>query len=119
ASRSRMAPSGSRSRREAQMVPRGSVGNGGGPVLQASPAAHAIGAPIRAPKPQTQGIAPGAYLPVLVPQSCVGPRQAIRQAAGAQFRLPGDLEAVMSSFKGRFTVSEDQAAWEYRPREGR
>jgi len=88
-------------------------------VLQASPAAHAIVAAIRALNPQTQVIDRGAYLRVLVPERCVVTRQAIEQAAGAQFRLPGDLEAVMSSFKGRFTVSEDQAAWEYRPREGR
>ena len=36
---------------------------------------------------------------------------AIESALSRSFRLPGDLEQVMPSFRGRFQVSEDQASW--------
>ena len=54
----------------------------------------------------------GAYLRVLCPRRCVVTRAAIEARTGAPFRLPGDLELVMSSFKGRFSVSDDEARWE-------
>jgi len=31
---------------------------------------------------------------------------------GAPFTLPADLEAIMSSFKGRLSMSEDEVCWD-------
>jgi hypothetical protein len=56
----------------------------------------------------------GSYLRVLVPGRCVVTRSAIEHQLGASFRLPGDLETIMPSFKGRFRVSDDEATWESR-----
>ena len=38
-------------------------------------------------------------------------RAEIESHAGASFVLPGDLEAIMPSFKGRLTLNEDGAEW--------
>jgi hypothetical protein len=38
-------------------------------------------------------------------------REAIEAETGQPFTLPGDLEMIMPSFKGRFLVNEDQATW--------
>ena len=74
-----------------------------GPVLQAGPLGEAVVGAIRALN---------ADVRVLCPRRCVVTRAAIEARTGAAFRLPGDLELVMSSFKGRFAVSEDEARWE-------
>jgi hypothetical protein len=39
-------------------------------------------------------------------------REAIEEWTGEPFRMPPDLELVMSSFKGNFVVSEEEAVWE-------
>ena len=86
-----------------------------GPVLQAGPIGGAVVAAIHALNAQTRVVDRGAYLRVLCPRRCVVTRAAIEARTGAPFRLPGDLELVMSSFKGRFAVSEDEASWELQP----
>ena len=86
-----------------------------GPVLQAGPLASAVVDAIRALNADARVIDRGAYLRVLCPRRCVVTRAAIEERTGAAFRLPADLELVMSSFKGRFTVSEDDARWELSP----
>ncbi len=83
-----------------------------GPVLQAGPLGEAVVDAIRALNPGVRVLDRGAYLRVLCPRRCVVTRAAIEARTGAPFRLPGDLELVMSSFKGRFAVSEDDARWE-------
>jgi toluene monooxygenase system ferredoxin subunit len=83
-----------------------------GPVLQAGPIADAVLGAIRALNADVRVLDRGAYLRVLCPRRCVVTRAAIEARTGAPFRLPGDLELVMSSFKGRFAVSEDDASWE-------
>jgi nitrite reductase/ring-hydroxylating ferredoxin subunit len=83
-----------------------------GPVLQAGPLGSAVVGAIRALNADARVIDRGAYLRVLCPRLCVVTRAAIEARTGAAFRLPGDLELVMSSFKGRFAVSEDEARWE-------
>jgi hypothetical protein len=40
-------------------------------------------------------------------------REAIERHAGEPFHLPSDLELIMSSFKGSFDVSEDEASWKF------
>ena len=83
-----------------------------GPVLQAGPLGTAVVSAIRALNADVRVLDRGAYLRVLCPRRCVVTRAAIEARTGAAFRMPGDLELVMSSFKGRFAVSEDEARWE-------
>jgi hypothetical protein len=87
-----------------------------GPVLQRGEVADAIVAAIRTSNPEVAVLDRGAYLRVLVPWTCLVTRFAIERELGRPFSLPGDLESVMSSFKGRFRVSEDEARWELGPR---
>lgn len=83
-----------------------------GPVLQAGPMTDAVVAAIRKLNAGARVVDRGAYVRVLCPRRCVVTRAAIEDAAGAGFRLPGDLELIMSSFKGRFAVTADEASWE-------
>jgi toluene monooxygenase system protein D len=83
-----------------------------GPVLHSGGASEAVIAAIRELNPATEVVDRGGYLRVLVPGRCRLTRAAVERHSGQPFRLPGDLESVMSSFKGRFTVSEEEACWE-------
>jgi hypothetical protein len=83
-----------------------------GPVLQAGAGAQAVIAAIRAQNPAVELLDRGAYVRVLVPRRCVVTRAEIEKQLGQPFRLPRDLEAIMSSFKGRFRVTADEASWE-------
>lgn len=84
-----------------------------GPVLSSGPVADAIIAAIRQENDGVQVTDRGSYLRVLVPDRCAVTRAAIEGALSRPFRLPGDLEQVMPSFRGRFRVSEDQACWSF------
>ncbi len=86
-----------------------------GPVLQAGPVGDAVVAAIRDQNAGARVLDRGAYLRVLCPGRCVVTRAAIESRTGGAFRLPRDLELVMSSFKGHFAVSEDEARWELTP----
>ncbi len=83
-----------------------------GPVLEAGPIASVLIAAIREQNGQVEVQDRGAYFRVLVPLRCVLAREAIERRLGRAFRMPGDLELVMPSFKGVFTVDEDLAIWE-------
>jgi toluene monooxygenase system ferredoxin subunit len=83
-----------------------------GPVLQAGPLASAVVAAIRQLNEIVDVVDRGAYLRVRCPRRCLVTRAAIEACANRPFRLPQDLELIMSSFKGRFHVSEDDARWE-------
>jgi toluene monooxygenase system ferredoxin subunit len=85
-----------------------------GPVLQSGPLADAVVAALLAENPAARVVDRGAYLRVLCPRVCAVSRAAIEARTGAAFRLPRDLELMMSSFKGRFRVTEDEARWEVR-----
>jgi len=82
-----------------------------GPVLEASEVGHAIVAAIREANPGATVVDRGAYLRVLVPGRCVVRRDAIARLLGRPFRLPGDLELVMPSFKGRIAIGDDEVVW--------
>jgi len=82
-----------------------------GPVLAAGPVAEAIIAAMRRENDGVEVTDRGSYLRVLVPARCAVSRAGIESALSRSFRLPGDLEQVMPSFRGRFQVSEDQASW--------
>jgi toluene monooxygenase system protein D len=83
-----------------------------GPVLQSGADADAVIEAIRALNPKMRLLDRGAYVRVLVPHRCVVTREAIEARVCRPFRLPRDLEAIMSSFKGRFRVNADEASWE-------
>jgi hypothetical protein len=86
--------------------------DGVGPVLQAGPVATAVIAAIVEGHPQATLIDRGAYIRVLVPGGCRVTRASIERHHGATFLLPGDLEQIMSAFKGRLTISEEEVRWE-------
>ena len=93
-----------------------------GPVLIPGPVGNAVIAAIRALNPEVRVVDRGAYVRVLVSGRCVLQRTTVEAHLGRPFRLPGDLEAVMPSLKGVFTVSSEWASWAaagYRPPEGR
>jgi toluene monooxygenase system ferredoxin subunit len=86
-----------------------------GPVLEAGENANAVVEAIRRLNRSVAVQDRGSYLRVLVPGRCVVTRAAIESILGRPFRLPGDLELLMPSFKGMFRVSEDEAEWSFDP----
>lgn len=83
-----------------------------GPVLEAGETATALVAAIREGNDGVEVRDRGAYLRVQVASRCVLRRDAVERLLGHPFKLPGDLELVMPSFAGRFTVGDDEAIWE-------
>jgi toluene monooxygenase system protein D len=83
-----------------------------GPVLTRGSAGDAVLAAIRELNRDVEVIDRGAYQRVLVPTRCVVTRAAIERHLASMFELPADLEMVMPSFKGRFSVSDHEARWE-------
>jgi MmoB/DmpM family len=76
-----------------------------GPVLQAGTVANAIIAAIKDLNQDVMVVDRGAYVRVLVPQCCVVTRSAIEKHLGRPFRFPGELETVMSAFKGSLQLN--------------
>jgi hypothetical protein len=83
-----------------------------GPVLQCGALADAVISAIKACNATVELLDRGAYVRVLAPGRCVVTRAAIEAVAARPFRLPGELESIMSSFKGRLRIDEDEAVWE-------
>jgi hypothetical protein len=84
-----------------------------GPVLQSGPLANAIIAAIKDLNQDVIVVDRGAYMRVLVLQYCVVTRSAIEKHLGRSFRFPGELETVMSAFKGSLQLNQDEAAWRF------
>jgi hypothetical protein len=84
-----------------------------GPVLQSGTIANAIIAAIKDLNQDVLVVDRGAYVRVLVPQCCVVTRSAIEKHLGRLFRFPGELETVMSAFKGSLQLNQDDAAWRF------
>lgn len=82
-----------------------------GPVLEAGPEARAVVEAIRELHPSAEVVDRGAYLRVEVAGRCSFRREAVERRLGRPFVLPGDLERIMPSFAGRFSVSEEEAEW--------
>ncbi len=83
-----------------------------GPVLRAGALTDEIVAALRLLNPGVRVVDQGSYVRVAVPGRCRLTRTAVEEVRGKRFRLPQDLEGVMSSFAGRFTVTEEEARWE-------
>jgi len=88
-----------------------------GPVLIPGPVTNAIIAVIRDRHPMAVVMDRGSYLRVLVPGRCSLGRASVEAVLRQPFRLPGDLERVMTSFRGRFQVSTEEASWNDGPKE--
>ncbi len=84
-----------------------------GPVLQSGPVANAIIDAIKDLNQEVMVVDRGAYVRVLVPRCCVVTRSAIEKHLGRSFRFPGELETVMSAFKGLLQLNQDDAAWRF------
>jgi hypothetical protein len=84
-----------------------------GPVLQKGSATDAVVAAIQEENEGVRVVDRGAYVRLLSYQLCRVTREAIERHAGEPFHLPSDLELIMSSFKGSFDVSEDEATWKF------
>jgi toluene monooxygenase system protein D len=84
-----------------------------GPVLQSGIVSNAIVAAIKDLNSDVLVVDRGAYVRVLVPRNCVVTRSAIETHLGRSFRFPGELETVMSAFKGSLQLNEDNATWRF------
>jgi toluene monooxygenase system protein D len=85
-----------------------------GPVLQSGTVANAIIAAIKDLNQDVLVLDRGAYVRVLVPQRCVVTRTAIEKHLGRPVRFPGELETVMSAFKGSLQLNQEDAIWQFR-----
>ena len=83
-----------------------------GPVLQAGPVADSVIAAIRELNVGVEIVDRGSYLRDLCARRCRVTRAALERHRGGPFKLPVDLESVMSSFKGRLSMSEEEACWD-------
>jgi hypothetical protein len=86
-----------------------------GPVLLVGRVAEAIVAAIRRQNAGARISCRGSYVRVAVLRRCEVNAGVIAGLLGEPFRLPGDLERVMPSFRGRLSLSEDTASWESGP----
>jgi MmoB/DmpM family len=82
-----------------------------GPVLNTGELANAIVTAIKQDNPGAVIIDRGSYLRVLVPQRCRLDRQVVERILGRPFRLPGDIELCMPSFKGQLILNADEIIW--------
>jgi toluene monooxygenase system protein D len=82
-----------------------------GPVLINNGSAAAIVAALRELNSALEVRDRGAYLRVDAPGECRLTRAAVERHLGRAFRLPGDLELVMTSYRGRLIVDDDEARW--------
>lgn len=88
-----------------------------GPVLEAGLLADALIAAIRESNQGVTVLSRGSYNRVLVPGRCGVSRADVEKHLGRTLCFPADLEKIMPSFKGTFSVSEDRAEWKGVPAE--
>jgi hypothetical protein len=86
-----------------------------GPVLLAGRVADAIVAAIRKQNAGVRITVRGSYVRVAVVRRCEVSARVIEDVLGERFRFPGDLERVMPSFRGKLSLSEEQASWQHGP----
>jgi toluene monooxygenase system protein D len=83
-----------------------------GPVLQKGGVTDRVVAAICELNSGARVIDRGAYIRVLAHRRCRVTREAIERHVGEPFQLPSDLELIMSSFKGKLDISEEEAVWQ-------
>ncbi|HKE18723.1 MAG TPA: MmoB/DmpM family protein [Kofleriaceae bacterium] len=82
-----------------------------GPVLEVGEVADAIVEAIRERHAPVVVEDRASYVRILTPSPCVLERAAVERRIGRAFEFPRDLELVMPSFKGRLTITGEQAVW--------
>ena len=82
-----------------------------GPVLEASDLGRAIAEILLRHNGGARLRDQGAYLRVECAERCRLDRADVEQTLGRPFRLPGELEQLMPSFRGQLRVSEDSVEW--------
>jgi len=82
-----------------------------GPVLEAGEVGNAVIAAIRNLNREVFVQDRGSYFRVLVAGQCVVTRRAIEGILGRPFLLVRELEQIMPAFKGKLSLTEDQAIW--------
>src|SRR5437867_2466 len=90
-----------------------------GPVLEVGTVCDAVIAAIYQLNENVIVQDQGSYRRVLVPRRCILTGPAVAEELGRPFQLPGDLERIMPSFKGRLTVGDERAEWRARAEESR
>jgi toluene monooxygenase system protein D len=85
-----------------------------GPVLLAGALTNAIVAAIRDLNSDVIVMDRGAYIRVLTPKTCKVTRMSIEKHLGRPMRFPGELETVMSAFKGAIRLTQDEAVWQFK-----
>jgi toluene monooxygenase system protein D len=85
-----------------------------GPVLQAGALTSAIVAAIQDLNSEVIVVDRGAYVRVLAPKTCTVTRVSIERRLGRPMRFPGELETVMSAFKGAIRLTQDEAVWQFK-----
>ncbi|HVZ89024.1 MAG TPA: MmoB/DmpM family protein [Polyangia bacterium] len=83
-----------------------------GPVLMAGRIADAVVAVVRRQNAGARISPRGSYVRIAVAHRCEIEARAVAELLGEPFRIPQDLERVMTSFCGRLRLSEDRAVWE-------
>lgn len=83
-----------------------------GPVLAGGPTARGVAAAIVRANPGAKVDDRGGYIRISASGRCVVTRASIESELGHEFVLPRDLERVMTSFRGKLFIDEDQARWE-------
>lgn len=83
-----------------------------GPVLQSGTVADAIVEAIQELNQDVMVVDRGSYVRVLVPHRCLVTREAIERHLGRAFRFPGEMEVIMSAFKGAMRTTNDEGVWE-------
>lgn len=84
-----------------------------GPVLRAGVLTEAIIAAIRDLNEDVLVVDRGAYFRVLAPVRCVVTRDGIERHLGRPVRFPGELETVMSAFKGTIKLTPEEVVWQF------
>jgi toluene monooxygenase system protein D len=100
------------------MIPASPPGDRVGPILQRGTLTEAIVAAIRGLNRGVEVLDRGSYVRVSVPLRCRLTRAAVEERIGERFLLLTQLESVMPAFKGRLTLTEDEAVWEAAPEGG-
>jgi hypothetical protein len=82
-----------------------------GPDLFGDAVGRAVIEALREDNPALEVSDWGAYLRASAPGRCVLRRATVERRLGEPFHLPGDLERIMPSCRGRIAISQEEVVW--------
>ncbi len=88
-----------------------------GPDLFADAVGFAVIDALREDNPELEVRDWGAFVRASAPARCVLRRATVERRLGEPFQLPGDLERIMPSCRGRISIGEDEVVWAAEARE--